>query len=102
MSIRPLLIVDGANVVGSVPDGWWRDRAGAALRLREALAPVPTEGLPGLAGPVQVVLVVEGAARGLSSTEDIEVVSSVPPCSVRGRYGEASRSAAPIRSRTPA
>jgi hypothetical protein len=76
MSIRPLLIVDGANVVGSVPDGWWRDRAGAALRLREALAPVPTEGLPGLAGPVQVVLVVEGAARGLSSTEDIEVVSA--------------------------
>ncbi|MEV7026505.1 NTP pyrophosphohydrolase, partial [Kitasatospora sp. NPDC093558] len=22
----PLLVVDGANVVGSVPDGWWRDR----------------------------------------------------------------------------
>jgi hypothetical protein len=22
-----VLIVDGANVVGSVPDGWWRDRA---------------------------------------------------------------------------
>ncbi|MEU7603106.1 NTP pyrophosphohydrolase, partial [Streptomyces sp. NPDC041003] len=25
-----VLIVDGANVVGSVPDGWWRDRRGAA------------------------------------------------------------------------
>ncbi|MEV8408864.1 NTP pyrophosphohydrolase, partial [Streptomyces niveus] len=23
--MRILLIVDGANVVGSVPDGWWRD-----------------------------------------------------------------------------
>jgi hypothetical protein len=33
-----LIIVDGANVVGSVPDGWWRDRAGAAARLRDALA----------------------------------------------------------------
>ena len=22
-----VLIVDGANVVGSRPDGWWRDRA---------------------------------------------------------------------------
>ncbi|NEC23289.1 NTP pyrophosphohydrolase, partial [Streptomyces parvus] len=29
-----LVIVDGANVVGSVPDGWWRDRHGAAVRLR--------------------------------------------------------------------
>jgi hypothetical protein len=33
-----LLIVDAANVVGSVPDGWWRDRAGAAARLRDRLA----------------------------------------------------------------
>src|SRR6266540_136719 len=25
-SHEPLVIVDAANVVGSVPDGWWRDR----------------------------------------------------------------------------
>src|SRR5215204_5794584 len=31
MSAR--LIVDGNNVMGSRPDGWWRDRAGAAARL---------------------------------------------------------------------
>lgn len=31
------LIVDGANVVGSRPDGWWRDPAGAASRLAERL-----------------------------------------------------------------
>ena len=30
-------MVDGANVVGSRPDGWWRDRAGAATRLAERL-----------------------------------------------------------------
>ena len=29
----PLLVVDGNNVMGSRPDGWWRDRAGAAGRL---------------------------------------------------------------------
>jgi predicted RNA-binding protein with PIN domain len=29
----PLVIVDGNNVMGSRPDGWWRDRAGAARRL---------------------------------------------------------------------
>jgi len=39
------IIVDGANVVGSRPDGWWRDRAGAALRLRDQLAPLATEGI---------------------------------------------------------
>ena len=27
------LVVDGMNVIGSRPDGWWRDRDGAVLRL---------------------------------------------------------------------
>ena len=31
------LIVDGNNVIGSRPDGWWRDRTGAARRLIAAL-----------------------------------------------------------------
>jgi hypothetical protein len=50
-----VLIVDGANVVGSRPDGWWRDRAGAARRLQERLlaAALPHD---------EVVLVLEGAA----------------------------------------
>jgi len=30
-------IVDGNNVMGSRPDGWWRDRAGAQRRLVERL-----------------------------------------------------------------
>lgn len=38
------IIVDGANVVGSRPDGWWRDRAGAALRLRDELTPLARDG----------------------------------------------------------
>ncbi len=60
---RPVLIVDGANVVGSVPDGWWRDRPGAAARLRDNLAGLHMTGLPGLPAPVEVILVVEGRAR---------------------------------------
>jgi predicted RNA-binding protein with PIN domain len=54
---RTVLVVDGANVVGARPDGWWKDRAGAALRLHEQLmtADVPQE---------VVVLVLEGAAKG--------------------------------------
>jgi len=64
--VGPLVVVDGANVVGSVPDGWWRDRLGAARRLRDALAAVPAAGLRGVPGPVEVVLVVEGAAAPLA------------------------------------
>jgi predicted RNA-binding protein with PIN domain len=30
-------LVDGMNVIGSRPDGWWRDRAGAARRLTARL-----------------------------------------------------------------
>ncbi|MGQ4415796.1 NTP pyrophosphohydrolase [Streptomyces sp. SAS_269] len=68
-----LLIVDGANVVGSRPDGWWRDRRGAAGRLRDRLA---AEGLPGHHGAVEIVLVVEGAARGVESVPGVRVESA--------------------------
>jgi hypothetical protein len=61
-----MLIVDAANVIGSVPDGWWRDRAGAVRRLRDALAAFDF--------PEDVVLVVEGAARGVEPVEGVRVV----------------------------
>jgi hypothetical protein len=79
------IIVDGANVVGSRPDGWWRDRAGAAVRLHDELAKLAARGAAGLPAEllatadgdqppdlgadlsglvkVQVILVLEGAAR---------------------------------------
>ncbi|MFE9453773.1 NTP pyrophosphohydrolase [Streptomyces sp. NPDC006739] len=69
----PLLVVDGANVVGSRPDGWWRDRRGAAERLRDRLA---AEGLPGRAEAMEIVLVVEGAARGVESVPGVRVESA--------------------------
>ncbi|GHJ40846.1 NTP pyrophosphohydrolase [Streptomyces sp. TS71-3] len=70
---KPLLVVDAANVVGSVPDGWWRDRRAAAERLRDHLVPVAEQGVQGLPGPPEVVLVVEGAARGVPSVPDVRV-----------------------------
>jgi len=74
----PLVIVDGANVVGSVPDGWWRDRPAAAARLRDRLAAVLTEGLADLPGPVDVTLVVEGKARDIPQTDNGVLVERAP------------------------
>lgn len=52
-----VLVVDGANVVGARPDGWWKDRAGAALRLHDELLVADIE-------YDVVVLVLEGQAKG--------------------------------------
>ncbi|GAA3084035.1 hypothetical protein GCM10017562_62120 [Streptomyces roseofulvus] len=73
---RPLLLVDGANVVGSVPDGWWRDRRGAAERLRDRLAADggPVDGP--WPGPYEIVLVVEGRARGVASVPGVRVAEA--------------------------
>ena len=77
MDGTPLLIVDAANVVGSRPDGWWRDRAGATARLRDTLVTVATDGVPPeLPPPAEVVLVVEGAARDVPSVPGVLVVAA--------------------------
>ena len=71
------LIVDVANVVGSRPDGWWRDRAGAAARLLGRLAALWGATLAGPDGPVrvdEVVAVVEGQAREVPAPDGVRVV----------------------------
>lgn len=74
------MIVDAANAIGVVPDGWWRRRAEAATLLRDALEPVAEAGLPGgppwLAPPLDVVLVVEGAASRIASGRAVRVVAA--------------------------
>jgi len=78
-ALQPLeFVVDVANVMGSRPDGWWRDRAGAARRLRDQVAVLAADGVPALpeemrAPPLErwfpeFVLVVEGAARSVAAT----------------------------------
>ncbi|GLW90762.1 NUDIX hydrolase [Actinokineospora globicatena] len=73
-----VLVVDCANVMGSRPDGWWRDRAGAAARLRDRLA--AATGFPGLppfdlAYP-DIILVVEGQARRTKAVPGVTVVAA--------------------------
>jgi 8-oxo-dGTP diphosphatase len=71
------VIVDAANVVGSRPDGWWRDRPGAARRLVAAVTALAARGVPDLPAELRVpaparwfpefVVVLEGQARAAAS-----------------------------------
>lgn len=54
-----MLLIDAANVVGSRPTGWWRDRADAADQLVARVRAATSDGM--LSAPVVVVL--EGVAR---------------------------------------
>ena len=56
-----IVVVDAANVMGSRPDGWWRDRAGAGARLYDDL--VSVAGMPVGDEVAGYLLVLEGAAR---------------------------------------
>jgi hypothetical protein len=59
-----VLVVDAANVIGSRPAGWWKDRAGAARSFVSDLRAAVGGGR--LVAPIVVVL--EGKARsGVSS-----------------------------------
>jgi 8-oxo-dGTP diphosphatase len=102
------IVVDVANVMGSRPDGWWRDRAGAAVRLYAELADLAASGRvalppeavppaaagpppaaqpgaaqpgaaqPGAAGPPGFVMVLEGAAKAAAA----RISSAAPPAVV--------------------
>ncbi|GAB3671764.1 NUDIX domain-containing protein [Actinocorallia lasiicapitis] len=77
MLTKVVLVVDAANVMGSRPDGWWRDRLGAAARIRDGLAglgPVPLG--PFDAALRELVLVVEGQAKRLEGVPGVTVVSA--------------------------
>ena len=67
------IVVDVANVMGSRPDGWWRDRAGAAVRLHAEIAALAASGrpvLPDEPDPPHFVMVLEGAARAAAARID--------------------------------
>jgi 8-oxo-dGTP diphosphatase len=76
----PTVVVDVANVMGARADGWWRDRAGAALRLCRSVAELAGRGVPasrmpsGLGAPAGWVLVLEGQARAAAAS-----LADVPP-----------------------
>jgi hypothetical protein len=73
-----VLLVDIANVMGSRPDGWWRDRAAAATRLLTSLEPLngAEVTLPevGALRITEVRAVVEGAAKPAEGPASVSVI----------------------------
>jgi hypothetical protein len=68
-----MLVIDVANVIGSRPTGWWRDRPGATRRFTEQVRATVMAGR--LEAPVTLVL--EGQARAGADegeTDGVEVV----------------------------
>ena len=87
-------LVDASNVIGSRPDGWWRDREGAARRLIEALErfaatsgePVTVvldAGPPELAGRTGAIEVAIAPRRGRNAADD-EIVRRLEACGAPG------------------
>ncbi|SFS02310.1 ADP-ribose pyrophosphatase YjhB, NUDIX family [Microbacterium sp. cf046] len=82
LGVRPAVVVDAANVVGSVPDGWWHDRPGAARRLIDRIGLLAAAGvsaasldLPEHTWFPEWTVVVEGQARAAGDGADrVEVV----------------------------
>jgi uncharacterized protein YaiI (UPF0178 family) len=68
-----VLLIDAANVIGSRPDGWWRDRPGAARAFTERVRAAVTAGR--LDPPVTVVL--EGQSRAGAEEADVDGVEVV-------------------------
>ena len=72
---RTVLVVDTANVMGSRNDGWWRDRHGAATRLRDQIDALEGVPLPpfDVAFP-ELVMIVEGKAKDVGDAEHVRTI----------------------------
>ena len=80
MAVRPVIVVDVANVMSSTPNGWWKDRAGAAGKVLSSFAGVASGGvaaaeleLPGAVWFPRVVAVLEGEAKAAPDVSGVVV-----------------------------
>jgi predicted RNA-binding protein with PIN domain len=86
-------IVDGMNLIGSRPDGWWRDRPGARRRLVGELGRFQRRADE----PVEVVFDGKSQAAEVSDGEALGVVVAFAP----GGPNAADRAIAALVTGTP-
>ena len=91
-TVQPRMFVDGNNLMGSRPDGWWRDRAGAARRIVAEIALLARSrrgawtivfdgsGPRGTEPPLECLTVIHAGHCGRDSADDriVELVSALP------------------------
>ena len=95
------ILIDAMNVIGSRPDGWWRDREGAMRRLvsevrewaSEPVTIVLDSGPDDLLGTVGSVTVTRAARRGRNAADDeiVRLVSEDPDALVVTSDAELAR-----------
>src|SRR3954447_9480227 len=73
------LIVDGMNVIGSRPDGWWRDRRAAHRRLVTALGALGEPGTVGLDGSPHEIGAPDGVGLVFAPVADDEIAARAAP-----------------------
>ena len=106
------VFVDGNNVMGSRPDGWWRNRAGAARRLVAEIAPLACgrggvwtivfdgPGPRGADPPQKCLAVVHTGHRGRDGADDciVEMVGALPNRAAALVYTSDARLRARVRA----
>jgi hypothetical protein len=89
------IVVDVANVMGSRPDGWWRDRAGAAVRLHAQIVALASSGRAILPDR-------RGAAEAPGPADEADLAGQASPAFVMVLEGAAKAAAARLASAEPA
>ena len=91
-AVRSTVFVDGNNVMGSRPDGWWRDRARAARRLVAEITPLALghggvwtivfdgQATPGMASSPECLTVLHTGHARRDGADDriVELVRALP------------------------
>ena len=85
------ILVDGNNVMGARPDGWWRDRAGAAARLAAEVGQLAEQGAdrwivvfdgraPAVPPPAAPATVLHAGSGGRDAADDriVALVAGLP------------------------
>ncbi|HIV57705.1 MAG TPA: NTP pyrophosphohydrolase [Candidatus Stackebrandtia faecavium] len=82
MTTDRLIVIDAANVVGSRPNGWWKNRSAATTALRDHVAALAGTGLHSTTHPwtsrppLDIVMIAEGKAKGVASTDTVTIIDA--------------------------
>jgi len=99
---KTTIVVDVANVMGARPDGWWRDRAGAAVRLYGEVAALAASGKAVLPGETRETSETRGAAETSGAAEAGGAAETALPEFVMVLEGAANAAGPRIAAGAPA